>query len=342
MKRLVIRLSISILTVITLSVFADDVISTQGTGQINWSKGVILAQGYGVAPATAPDRQKRLLARRAAQVDAYRNLGEILNGVRVTSETLVHEFAANNDSVKTKLDTLVKGAQIVKDNYQNEIATVTLALKMDGGFMGTITPEIEYNNIVNRGFADYSNKHLLSKLLSIFPGTFNIFPSAHASENTPLSLITNPNQLELAEKILQQLKEKTKDEVVVALSNDVAKYQSNNGFTGLIIDAKSVSQFELATIPRIRNEDGLVIYPSISGLRSTLSTKRPVSYDFDVDDAIKNERVAFEPLVVQAQGVYRARLSDLVVSNEVAERILTSTSIQEKIKTAGVMIVVSQ
>lgn len=342
MKRLIRALGTGFVVLMSHALYAEDVVTTQGTGKINWSKGIILAQGYGVAPDKAPDRQKRLLARRAAQVDAYRNLGEILNGVRVTSETLVHEFAASNDNVKTKLDTLVKGAVIIEDNYQNEVATVTLSMKMDGGFMETITPEIKYDNIAQNSFINQSIDYILALIDKIPPNKFSFISSANASENTEATLINHPNQLNLAEKILQELKDKTKEEVIVALSADVAKYQSSNGFTGLIIDASSVAEFELATVPRIRNEDGEVIYPTVSGLHSTLSNKRPVSYDFDIDDAIRDKRVAFEPLVVQAKGVYRSRLSDLVVSNDVAENILTSQSIQEKIQTAGVMIVVSE
>lgn len=68
--------------------------------------GVLLAQ-----PLSDP--QQRLLAKRAAQVDAYRKLAEIVKGLRIDSNTYVRDFVAESDTISTGFDTFIKGARIV-------------------------------------------------------------------------------------------------------------------------------------------------------------------------------------------------------------------------------------
>lgn len=57
--------------------------------------------------------QQRLLAKRAAQVDAYRKLAELVKGLRISSNTYVRDFVAESDQVNTAFDTFIKGARIV-------------------------------------------------------------------------------------------------------------------------------------------------------------------------------------------------------------------------------------
>ena len=96
---------------------------------------VIRATGSGVpreeGPAIVPEQQVisvptqgipgwgdvtargRLMAQRAALVDAYRNLAETVKGIRITGQTYVRDFVAESDYVQTSLDTFIKGARIV-------------------------------------------------------------------------------------------------------------------------------------------------------------------------------------------------------------------------------------
>ncbi|WP_419807487.1 hypothetical protein [Sphingomonas sp.] len=60
------------------------------------------------APA-APPRPD--LSRRAAEVDAYRNLAESVMGVHLTADTTVRNYVARSDAIATALDTCIKGAR---------------------------------------------------------------------------------------------------------------------------------------------------------------------------------------------------------------------------------------
>jgi len=336
MKTLFIRVLLTNLLLISLSLQAQDVIQGSETGGINWTKGTVFASGYGVAGEQVPNRKKRLLARRAAQVDAYRNLAEILSGVRVSSETTIKDLEAHSDIIKTKLDAVVKGALIIKDIYQNEVAQIVIEVKMDGNLIETIS------NKNNRDSSTSFNmlpklKVAISELLTA--SNWAVMSNAYASD---LNKSINSENIV---SILRELQNKIKNEPSEALEYINAKLlalEDTTSFSGLLIDAQDVTEFQLATIPKLRTKDGKVIYPTAEMLDSEAFKKRPVSYDFNVNNAVENKRVAYSPYIVKAIGTYKSRSSDLVVSDDVAAFIKSNAYIAKTLDKASVMIVVAQ
>lgn len=77
--------------------------------------------------------QGRLMAERAARVDAMRRLLEQIKGLRLTSDTLVRDFVAESDEIRTKASGIVVGAhQVSKYLHENElIAEVTMAVPVE-------------------------------------------------------------------------------------------------------------------------------------------------------------------------------------------------------------------
>ena len=59
----------------------------------------------------------RLMAARAARLDALRKLGERINGLLITSETSVRDFVATNDDIETRMRTFLRGAREVGTRY---------------------------------------------------------------------------------------------------------------------------------------------------------------------------------------------------------------------------------
>jgi len=83
-----------------------------------WTTRYVRATGSGVPPANVTDaEQARLLAERAAEVDAKRNLVEKIYGVRVDSSTYVRDYAAQHDEVSTRLNAFLQGAKRVDTRY---------------------------------------------------------------------------------------------------------------------------------------------------------------------------------------------------------------------------------
>lgn len=64
--------------------------------------------------------QNKLLAKRAAQADCYRKLAETINGVQITSNTLVRDFVTESDEIRSRMDTFVKGARIGTPRYYED------------------------------------------------------------------------------------------------------------------------------------------------------------------------------------------------------------------------------
>lgn len=100
----------------------------------NWDSAVVTAEGTGVAPPTAYNSvQARMLARRAAIVDAYRQLAEQIKGVNVDADTTVENMMVTSDVVRTHVSALVQGARIVDEKVIAEGGySVTLQVSMFG------------------------------------------------------------------------------------------------------------------------------------------------------------------------------------------------------------------
>lgn len=105
-------------------------------GQVYTSQKV-LAVGYGTIPGQHSQYtigQQKLMAIRAAKVDAYRSLAEQVYGFRVWGNTAVSAFVAQNDSIRIYVDAFIRGAHLVNmtpiadSSYE---ATVELELTPD-------------------------------------------------------------------------------------------------------------------------------------------------------------------------------------------------------------------
>lgn len=78
------------------------------------------------------EAQRRLMARRAAKVDALRNLTEQVYGVRIDSHTLVRDFVTQSDTIRAKLDAVIQGAkEIDYIEKPDGTAEVTVEITLD-------------------------------------------------------------------------------------------------------------------------------------------------------------------------------------------------------------------
>ncbi len=113
-------------------------------GSVNWSEGYVEAVGIGAPPQrNVGTPQARPMALRAGQVDAYRNLLEVVNGVRVDSTTTVKDFTVESDIINTQVQGIVKGARTMKQEYLSDgTVEVTVRMPMGGNFAAVIVPKM--------------------------------------------------------------------------------------------------------------------------------------------------------------------------------------------------------
>jgi hypothetical protein len=113
-------------------------------GAINWTGAYIEAVGIG-APAQRDlgKPQARPNALRAAELDAYRNMLEVLNGVRVDSATTIRNFTVESDIIKTQVQGIVKGAKRMKQEYLSDgTVEVTVRMPLTGDVSSVIISRI--------------------------------------------------------------------------------------------------------------------------------------------------------------------------------------------------------
>ncbi len=72
----------------------------------------------------------RLMAGRAARLDAYRKLGERINGLFITSDTTVKDFVATDDRIQTAMTTFLRGAREVGTRYHENELIVEVELEV--------------------------------------------------------------------------------------------------------------------------------------------------------------------------------------------------------------------
>lgn len=96
------------------------------------------ATGYGAVNLAACDgqcdrvspAQRKLMAMRAARLDAYRSMAEQVYGLRIEGGSTVGSLALKDDSFKVYIDAFIRGARVT-NNVQREDGTYETTVEMD-------------------------------------------------------------------------------------------------------------------------------------------------------------------------------------------------------------------
>jgi hypothetical protein len=81
--------------------------------------------------------QRRLMAIRAARLEAMRNLTEQVHGIRINSRTTIIDAIVQNDSLRATVDGLIVGAKTVRINPVGS-DTYEVVLELDQALINTI------------------------------------------------------------------------------------------------------------------------------------------------------------------------------------------------------------
>lgn len=274
-------LSILMMAALLVTASAASVFASDGP---DWSSGTITVEGTGVAPASAMSGiQARMLARRAAVVDGYRQMAEIIKGVNVDSDTTVENMMLTSDVTRTHVSALIRGAKIVSEK----------ALE-DGGYM--VTMEIPMYGASNS---------LASAVLTPSP-VKESFPQPQAS-------VTPSQPVSISGATLPSTTGSPSGSSAAAAPAGKAV----GGFTGLIVDCRGLGLKPVMS-PVIRNDNGQPIYGYKNLDSQTVIANGMASY---VTDIRRAARAGSNPLVVKAVSLTN-HSGDPVISVADANRVL--------------------
>ena len=232
---------VAVLMLSSLSAFAAE--------GVDWSNGSITVTGSGVAPANARSAtQARLMARRAAVVDAYRQLAETVKGVNVDSETTIQNMMVVDDITKTKVSAFIQGARIVSEQ-----------VIPDGGYEVTMTVSM------------FGVSNSLASAVMPRPAAVESFPQ-------PVAVVTPsvPASIHVDVTVTQQGSSAAAAPAGKAIG----------GYTGLIVDCSGLGLKPVMS-PVIKNASGQPIYGYKNLDYDRVVSNGMAGYTSDVHNAVR-------------------------------------------------------
>lgn len=296
--------------------YADDFIEWVGANSgVNWSNGQIQAEGAGVGPDNKPAHVAKLMACRAAVVDAQRNLLESIQGVRVQGETIVKNMMVESDVIKSSVDGLLKGARVVKrEPNEDGSCLVAMTAPLGGGFATSVYGEVFQAEQISF-FGDPLPGEILTDLLMRMASTGLdlLIPSALAAA----SPASKPEWMLAFEKLSSRI-----DILENLLTSHPAVLETaNTGPSGLVLDARG-SNFIPSMSPKIRQIRGGVIYPNKKHQSSLRDRGQLVSlFTRALNTAKRHPKVGDRPVVMKALRTFGKTRTEIVLGTNSSKKL---------------------
>ena len=284
------------------------------------SLSLLSAEGFGFADAKRfPESQARLMAVRAAKIDAQRNLLETINGVRVTAGTTVKDMALESDIIGTRVKGMLQGSfevsSDVKLESDNWVASVTMAVclaKDDGDCRERTTlASITQPNLKGAPAAERFSQADVAAVATV---ATTAAPVASAEE-TPVESVEAP------------VSEQPAQAAAVAASG-------NAQHSGLIVDASSLNFSPMLDV-RLKTGQGKELY----GPGHVAMGTDWLHWAASLESAqAMSDIVGDNTLVVTPSGLGEA--SELVIEDQDAIAIFTSNTMSGDYLSDGKVIIV--
>ena len=240
---------------------------------VDWNSNTISAVGVGSAPDSATkEGPADALARRAAVVDAYRNLASIVYGVEIENHTTVEQLAVKKDTIKTSVSGVISNARIVDEeklddgNYQITISMPIFGAK--NSLASAVWQNDDHANDVTVPVVPPTATSPVTNPIPIPPVTPAKIEIVHPGSITGviidcrglgLERAMAPNVLDTTGRSIYNSKDVDNDIIV---KKGLATYSKTDdptkitaaGINPLVIKAKSVQEFNRN--PVISKEDG--------------------------------------------------------------------------------------
>lgn len=244
-----------------------------GSARLNWSQGQMTVTGTGARKAGGNPGQQRLLAQRAAIVDAYRQLAEAVNGVQVFSETTVENYVVSNDLIKLQVSAVVRGAKIQGPTRYLSDDTVEVDVSLPIFGAGSVAEAINFGTSLSQ----------FEQSLKLPFRNLNHYLAYHGTD-------------------LSGLQHSETNATSPSPSRGYRLAKNNKPYTGLIINAQGLAA-EPAMGPFIIGAGKRLHPTNLMGIDPELVVKKgPLHYVEDLDEAMADtEQVGDNPLVVEAK-----------------------------------------
>lgn len=296
--------------VLPIGASAEEYVEWVGANSgVNWSSGRIQAEGAGVGPDNMQPGMARMMACRAAVLDAQRNLLESIKGVRVEGATVVANMMVESDIINTSVSGLLKGAQVVKRDPQSDGSCL---VQMTAPLGGQFTTAV-YSQVFEG--APLSSIYQELTPLAAIAGFVNtslefLVPGAFAAELPPWQEAFD--RLSARISALEDL-----------LSTHPAIVEgTDTGPTGLVLDARG-SNFIPSMSPKILKLRAGVIYPNKKHQVSRRDRGQLVSlFTRDLNTARRHPTVGERPIVLKALRTYGKTRTQIVLGLQSSERLL--------------------
>ena len=272
------------------SVFAAD-------GATNWGDGTITVIGMGIAPQNSVNAaQAKALAKRAATVDAYRQLAESVKGVNVNSESTVENMMVLSDVTRTKVSATIQGARILNVQYQPDgMCEVTMQVSIFG-VSGSLAEAVLPPNPTPTAFP------APDPAVAAAPAPATTEVNVNVSVGTTAPAAQKPTQ---------------KPAVTGTSAAPAPAGQAAGKYTGLIVDCRGLG-LRPCMSPVIKNDKGNPIYGYKNLDSQKVIANGMAGYTKDMGNA---PRAGSNPLVVKAVAVDNHN-SNPVISTADANRVL--------------------
>ncbi len=292
----------------SLQLFADDFVEWVGANSgVNWSAARIQAEGAGAGPENMPPAMARMMACRAAVVDAQRNLVESIQGVRVEGTTVVADMMVESDTIKTTVKGLLQGASIVKRSPREDGSCyVVMTAPLGGKFATTVYGEVFTDAAPSAGLR-HTPADRLGRLLA---GGLNwLIPRARAAETPPWQ-----SAMDALSARISALEDLLSTHPVLIEAKDT-------GPTGLVLDARG-SNFIPSMSPKIRQLRAGIIYPTPRHQTARRDRGQLVSlFTRDLDTARRHPTVGERPVVMKALRTWGKTRTEIVLGTDSSERL---------------------
>lgn len=310
---MLLRNSLIIFLFIAVLLKADCLEYLSSTGYVDWSNGKIYAKGIGLPNPKLPEAAALFGARRAALIDARRNLLEAIGGVRIDSESVIVNKMNKSDHIRAVVSGVVKNSFPLKFTiHKDNVVEATVVAPLAGSIMSLFYPKNLYSDINTLLNNQNFNYHI------------DRLPMLALNDDRVLKQILK--RLDRLENIVFEKKEFKKD---------------YNKISGVIIDARGTN-FIPSLKPKIYQiGTNKPLYPDGVMLRDDIVNNFSALFVTSLKDAMSHPRVSPYPLVIKGLKTYGKWRNCIVLGTQASKKFKKYIH-SEALRAGKVIIVISK